>query len=323
MLWFSFSTFAQGENANRVQFADSLFLKPGDLLLIDVVKVENSFVEYQMTGTNTLHFTSFHKIKKLVLANGQVYLPSEASYEQDRYERLGVNESKRKGHLLINTYLTSLVKRPAAENSLISLGAQYYFNSNISAGVAYQHGLGSQQLYTQYSYTSFINNVLDFNLGWTTANYRKFDFGIRIGYQITDISLNTSTIISNNLWQEAADQTAGAGVLYNGVFYDYVRSSVTLETSSRSESLPRFYVGGEMLYSLSPRFSASTMISFSNSNFLNRSKDEYISYDEYYNGEGTLVDRNLYPEEIYHDNFRLAMNFRITLSYHLFVKVKS
>ena len=301
---------------------DTLIYKTGEIIIAKVISIEENTIEYALKGDDKIHYTSFYIIDQVKMSNGDIVENKTEPLEVRNLKIRGKDPLKRKGHLIVNSYLSSLVMdRRGYKNNLLSLGTMYYFSNQISVGAAYQLGLKKDIYRNNYIHVS---QAYDFNAGWIGSTHRRMDFGFRVGLSLMSFEYDLTWEDHTLIWLENVPSDP-YGTEYNGVLYsisDYSLKETIHEHHKKTSLNP--YLGLETNIVIIPRLSVNIMGAI-------RKEDPYYRYgnyprnrlehNEYYRLNGDLAHRNVVDIGDYSTRKRLLMPFiRFSVNYHFLPK---
>ena len=305
-------------------YADTLVFKTGERVIVQIVSIEENAIEYAINGDENIHYASFYIVDEVKFEDGDIYINNLENVEKKNLKIMGLDPTKRKGHFIINSYLSSLIRRDNAKNNLCSFGTMYYFNSQFSIGAAYQLGLKDNEI---RPYAVHIDKIIDFNIGWSKSTYRKIDLGVRSGFQITYLNQNFTTVDRVSAYGEKLDQNVSYGHLHEGIYYDFIDySNQSVVINALKKAITRPYLGIECNIQILPVLSFSSMVALTKSDNLYLYKDYSVYYEsiEYYDLNGDLVEitNEGYHEDNYYHYSGLvpALFLRLSLNYHFCIK---
>tara|TARA_B110000285_G_C15106151_1_gene608107 strand:- start:197 stop:1228 length:1032 start_codon:yes stop_codon:yes gene_type:complete len=307
-----------------INYTDTLLYKTGVIVVVNVNSIDEYTIEYTLKTDKKVHYTSFYIIDQVKMGNGYIVKNKGESIAEQNIKKLlppGPDSTKRNGHLIVNSYVSSLIRdNNNFNNNIISLGLMYYISNHISLGTAYQFGLKD----LGYSRVH-LDNIYDFNLGWSGSTIRKIDLGIRVGVQITNFSYIETLSEIVNIYKEELDQSIQEGYYYDGIYYNYFEKATRLESTFYERTINFPYIGIEANAKILPKFSISGLLSFRNGYPYTKHSiwhsDLISNFSEFYNSNQELVHRQIERNFSVHGSSRhMEVFFRLSLNYHFFAK---
>lgn len=311
-----FTTFAQ----DSLVFTDTIYFKTGEVQAVHVLKINTSTFEYRIKQDTDVYYRTLSSIKKLKTSDGNVVLGT-ISRSSNITKVYGINNNdslKRKGHVIINSNLFSLLRNK--QMSFINVGVIYYPTSNFSLGFSYLNGRERKR---DYFKTEF-KDGFDVNFGFSTSKKDDWDIGFRGGLIFKKIKGYYDLSTLSRSYQETSINEPD-DILHNGKYYkeDYSLSSYTTEYDYRFDisNYISFYGGLEISVNLSERLIMKSLIG------LKMDKPKYWFYPgdyknitNYYDTNNNLVDtvETSDIDQYRYDRLTLQFFCRLSINFRIF-----